>query len=107
MKGHQSEARPRPGGIELKNIFKEEKMKQGKKFSRLLSLLLAVVMMITMMPAMAWADERQEHGIPLVHSCDECIYYKGCEDCYFSGENGCEIDEKHTEFQKNSEEGVE
>ncbi|MBR5230248.1 MAG: hypothetical protein IKW01_05250, partial [Firmicutes bacterium] len=32
-------------------------MKQGKKFSRLLSLLLAVVMMIIMMPATAWAGE--------------------------------------------------
>ena len=55
---------------------------------------------------MAWAEERQEYGIPLIHSCDECTYYKGCEDCCFSGENGCEIDEKHTEFQKNSEKEV-
>lgn len=56
---------------------------------------------------MAWAEERQEYGIPLVHSCDECTYYKGCEDCCFSGENGCEIDEKLTGFQKNSEKEVE
>lgn len=23
----------------------------------------------------------EEYGIPCVHSCKECTYYKGCEDC--------------------------
>ena len=56
---------------------------------------------------MALREEYEEYGIPITWSCDECNYYKGCDDCYFCGENGCEIDKKLTEFQKNSEKEVE
>lgn len=32
-------------------------------------------------------DEYMERGYDIIHSCDECPYYKGCEDCCF-GEDG-------------------
>ena len=34
---------------------------------------------------MANRDEYAERGYDIVHNCDECAYYKGCEDCYFEG----------------------
>lgn len=38
-------------------------------------------------------DEYIEYGIPVIHSCEECGDYKGCEDCYFCGENDeCELE---------------
>lgn len=30
-------------------------------------------------------DEYIERDYPVVRKCDDCIYYKGCEDCYFAG----------------------
>jgi hypothetical protein len=35
----------------------------------------------------------------VVHSCDECIYYKGCEDCALEGTEHCvkEGDRRGTE----------
>ena len=55
----------------------------------------------------ALSDKYEEYGIPITNSCNNCFYYKGCEDCCFCGENGCEIEQKLTEFQKNSEKEVE
>lgn len=31
-------------------------------------------------------DEYAERGYDIVHNCNECFYYKGCEDCYFSAQ---------------------
>ena len=31
-------------------------------------------------------DEYAERGYDLIEGCHECIYYKGCEDCYFDGD---------------------
>ena len=38
---------------------------------------------------MANRDEYAERGYDVVHSCDECIYYKGCEDCALEGTEHC------------------
>lgn len=35
----------------------------------------------------ALRDEYAERGYGIVHSCDECIYYRGCEDCIFDGDS--------------------
>jgi len=55
-KSRQSEAIQGRRQMNL-NKIKEENMKKGKNYSRILSLLLAVCMVFTMMPAVAWADE--------------------------------------------------
>jgi len=28
-------------------------------------------------------DEYAERGYDIIKSCEECIYYEGCKDCYF------------------------
>ena len=33
---------------------------------------------------MALRDEYMERGYDIVHNCDECIHYRGCDDCYFA-----------------------
>ena len=38
---------------------------------------------------MALRDEYAERGYGVTHSCDECSYYKGCEDCAFEGTEYC------------------
>ena len=43
---------------------------------------------------MALRDEYIERGIPLVRSCNECIYYEGCEDCALFGTEYCSGEEK-------------
>ena len=35
------------------------------------------------------ADEYAERGYDVVHDCDSCWYYKGCEDCAFNGTELC------------------
>lgn len=35
------------------------------------------------------SESYEECGIPLVHFCNECSYYKGCEECYWDGEKEC------------------
>lgn len=37
----------------------------------------------------ALRDEYAEYGIPTIDDCDECFYYKGCEDCALSGTEYC------------------
>lgn len=32
-------------------------------------------------------EEYIERGYDLVKDCEECNYYKGCEDCCFNGDN--------------------
>jgi hypothetical protein len=34
-------------------------------------------------------DEYAERGYYVVKSCDECPYYRGCEDCAFEGMDFC------------------
>lgn len=34
-------------------------------------------------------EEYEEYGIPVTHSCNECAYYKGCEDCAWDGREEC------------------
>lgn len=48
---------------------------------------------------MANRDEYAERGYDVVHSCDECIYYKDCEDCALEGTEHCvkEGDRRGTE----------
>ena len=29
-------------------------------------------------------DEYAERDYDIVHNCNECHYYRGCEDCYFN-----------------------
>ena len=39
---------------------------------------------------MANREEYAERGYDIVHNCDECHYYRGCEDCYFAEDHvGC------------------
>lgn len=38
---------------------------------------------------MALRDEYAERGYDVTHSCDECAYYKGCEDCAFEDTEYC------------------
>lgn len=37
----------------------------------------------------ALRDEYIERGYETIKSCNECPYYKGCEDCYFYGKEEC------------------
>ena len=37
----------------------------------------------------ALRDEYAERGYDVIHSCSECGYYKGCEDCAFDGTEYC------------------
>lgn len=37
----------------------------------------------------ALIDQYLEYGIPIVKSCKECSYYKGCEDCCWEGREEC------------------
>ena len=32
-------------------------------------------------------EKYAEHGIPVINGCDECNYYKGCEDCALAPES--------------------
>ena len=34
-------------------------------------------------------EEYAERGYDLVHNCNECYLYKGCEDCAFDGSDLC------------------
>ena len=38
---------------------------------------------------MANREEYEERCIPVVTSCKNCFYYKGCEDCCFNGTEYC------------------
>ncbi len=38
----------------------------------------------------ARADEYEEYCMPVQRSCNNCWYYKGCEDCAFEGTEDCE-----------------
>lgn len=38
---------------------------------------------------MANREEYAERGYDLIDSCEECHYYKGCEDCCFDGDERC------------------
>ena len=37
----------------------------------------------------ALREEYEERGYDVVHSCKECHYYRGCEDCAFEGTKQC------------------
>ena len=37
------------------------------------------------------AEEYAERGMYVVRNCDECIFYKGCEDCALFGTEYCDI----------------
>lgn len=37
----------------------------------------------------ALRDEYAERGYDIVHYCDECLYYEGCEDCAFADTEYC------------------
>ena len=30
-------------------------------------------------------EEYEERDYEIIKNCNECIFYKGCEDCYFNG----------------------
>ena len=34
-------------------------------------------------------EEYEERGYDIVHNCNECHYYRGCEDCAFDGTEHC------------------
>ena len=38
----------------------------------------------------ALADEYEERGMDVVSKCDDCFYYKGCDDCALYGTEYCE-----------------
>ena len=38
---------------------------------------------------MANREEYEERGYDIVKNCNDCHYYKGCEDCYFDGTDMC------------------
>lgn len=35
-------------------------------------------------------EKHEEYAMPVKYNCNECFYYKGCEDCYFQGTEECE-----------------
>lgn len=37
----------------------------------------------------ALAEEYAKRYMDVIKSCDECIYYRGCEDCAFEGDSFC------------------
>lgn len=37
----------------------------------------------------ALADEYAERGYDVIHSCDDCLYYEGCEDCAWACYDDC------------------
>lgn len=39
---------------------------------------------------MANREEYIEHDIPVIDNCDECHYYRGCEDCALADTEYCE-----------------
>lgn len=39
----------------------------------------------------ALADKYAEHGLDVIHSCNDCIYREGCDDCYFFGSEICDM----------------
>lgn len=39
----------------------------------------------------AWTEEYMERGYDIVHSCDECQFYKGCTDCALKDTEYCEV----------------
>lgn len=47
---------------------------------------------------MANREEYAERGYDIVHNCDECHYYKGCEDCCFDGTEMCAKIEQENDF---------
>lgn len=38
----------------------------------------------------ALQDEYQEYGMPVIRSCMNCPFYKGCEDCALYGTEYCD-----------------
>lgn len=38
---------------------------------------------------MALSDEFIERGYDVIKSCEDCFYYKGCEDCCFENTSMC------------------
>lgn len=44
---------------------------------------------------MANREEYEERGYDIVKTCNDCPYYKGCEDCYFEGSAVCVKNEKN------------
>lgn len=43
---------------------------------------------------MANAEEYAERCMDVIRNCEECFFYKGCEDCAFSGTEYCDKDNK-------------
>ena len=39
---------------------------------------------------MAWQEEYEERCIPVIHNCQECHYYRGCEDCALFDTEDCD-----------------
>jgi len=37
----------------------------------------------------ALSEEYEERGMDVVHTCSDCHYYRGCEDCAFYGTKVC------------------
>ena len=53
---------------------------------------------------MANREEYAERGYDVVHNCNECHYYKGCEDCCFEGnEQYCPKFDMNTESEENND----
>lgn len=44
---------------------------------------------------MAKQEEYEERCIPVIRECEECFYYKGCEDCALFETEYCKGDEKY------------
>ena len=38
----------------------------------------------------ALREEYEEYGMDVIKSCEDCPYYKGCEDCGLSGTGECD-----------------
>lgn len=45
-------------------------------------------------------EEYLERGYDVVRNCEECIYYKGCEDCCFNNTNECPVENITKKFIK-------
>ncbi len=44
----------------------------------------------------ALQDEYAERGYDVVKSCNDCHYYRGCDDCYFNGNEEYPCEEAET-----------
>ena len=46
--------------------------------------------MLMVIAPIALREEYEEYSMDVIKSCEDCPYYKGCEDCGLSGTGECD-----------------